>query len=265
MSFIENVLAVNSGVDTFDYVELELDVIVSSFNRRRLDAGLSVKIDGNAYYGGEGPTEQDLTNSLVAYFSFWGVQDLETHLQVIGLSSARVAGISIDGEPVEVVSGSGGNAGAQVQQQPTDDDAGITPGLIAGLAVGSVVLLLAIGFLVFQISNAPRSGTSNSRPPRSASSNSRSQQRSDKQSQKSDEERQTDRIGADPYPSPQNRSGQTADDESSAGQISIDNSLYTTDESSMPQQQHASAKSYDPKRLDKVIAAAKRHSSSGSF
>jgi hypothetical protein len=41
-SFLEDVLAVNSGVDTFDYVELELDVIVSSFNRRRRDAGLSM-------------------------------------------------------------------------------------------------------------------------------------------------------------------------------------------------------------------------------
>jgi hypothetical protein len=117
---------------------------------------------------------------------------------------------------------------------------------------------------VFQSGNAPRSGSTNSRAPTAGSTNSRGQQRSDKQSQKSDEERQTDRI-ANSYMSPQNRSGQTADDESSAGQISIDNSLYTTDESSMPQQQHASARSYDPKRLDKVIAAAQRHSSSGSF
>jgi hypothetical protein len=250
-SFMLDVLATNSGVDSFDYATLEFDVILSVFNRRRLDTGLSVKIDGTTYFGGEAPSEEDLTQSLLAYFSFWGIQDLEAYLQVTGLTSSRIAAVSVGGYPVKAVN-QGGQAGAQVRPNKTISGSSlITPGIIAGIVAGFIFLVLTIVFAVSKTRKAQRPAGSRRRQRKNRGSN---------QKDSSDEAR-SGRIGAtsSPQQSVQNRS--TSDDESrSSDGISIDNSLYTTDTYLVqPRRPNPANSYYDAKRLDKVIATAKQH------
>jgi hypothetical protein len=237
-SFIEDVLATNGGVDTLDYVSLEYNVIISVFNRRRLETGLSVKVEGIAYYGGEPPSEEDLAQNLRTYFSVWGIQDLEAYLQISGFPSARIAAISIDGDIVKAVTNiSSQNEGAHVQPKTTERDSVITPGIIAGLAVGSVVLILAIVFLVAQ--GRKVQGSSGSRQPGNKRPTA------------------ADRRDAIPLTqmSSQTRSGR--DDDSDSDAFSTDMSLYTTTDESL---QRPTSHSYDAKRLDRVIALGREHS-----
>jgi hypothetical protein len=70
--FLDNILASNSGPYNFDYSHLDSNVIVSVFNGRRLNTGMSLKIDGIAYYFGEPPSRESLVQTMKVYFSFWG-------------------------------------------------------------------------------------------------------------------------------------------------------------------------------------------------
>jgi hypothetical protein len=73
--FLDRILDENSGMYDFDYSHMDSNVIVSSFqhgDRRRLETGYSIKIDGIAYYFGDAPTRGSLLHSIRLYFNFWG-------------------------------------------------------------------------------------------------------------------------------------------------------------------------------------------------
>jgi hypothetical protein len=250
-AFIENVLETNSGVDTFDYVALDFDVIRSEFRQRRLSTGLSIRIDGTAYFGSNPPSAEDLAVDLRAYFGVWGIEDLENYLRVIGLPSSRIASVTIEGEAVKPASGTVGyNPGAKVQQPSTKTDPNASPGIIAGLAAACTVLAAV---MIFLLAKSRRKTNTSSRPP--------SAQRGANVYAGNGVE-----AGALSPKSSQTQSAQISeegDDAMSVGDcLSVDMSLYTTDESIVkapppPKPSYT----YDPKRLDKVIAMAKSQSS----
>lgn len=244
-SFLLEVLAENSGVGTFDYAEFQFDVILSVFGRRRLDTGLSIQIGGTTYFGGgEAPSEDDLTQNLLTYFSFWGVQDLEAYLKVtVGLQSSRIAGISVDGNPVKYVKQDGHQGGAQVEQKKTiGENSVFTPAVIAGIAAGFVLLVLTTMFCVSKSrkSHGPAATLRRERKKKRASAPS--------------EDARTGRIGATAVQDDAILNHLTSDDDSDSIAISVDTSLYTTGSVPVPR-----TRSYDAKRLDRVIAAAKQH------
>ena len=75
--FLDRILDENSGMYDFDYSHFDSNIIVSSFqhgDRRRLETGYSIKIDGIAYYFSDAPTRKRLTHSIKMYFNFWGKQ-----------------------------------------------------------------------------------------------------------------------------------------------------------------------------------------------
>lgn len=248
-SFFENVLATNSGVDTFlntilTYDFVESDVRRRHRRRRRLETALSVTVLGTAFFAGDSPTEGELSQSLTTYFSIWGIADLEDYLHISNLPSAEVTSISIDGEEVQRVSG--GNEPGQAERspdpfQPKVDDPSVSTGAVVGLATGCLVLLIALAVLVVQ---GRRMATARSRKRRDETQN----------------EVESGRIGAEPFPQPTtptsgvNRTRQqTTQDEFGSDGVSIDHSLYTTDESLLGQGP------YDANRLDKVIQTAKQN------
>lgn len=245
-AFLENVLESNSGVDTFDYVVLDFDVIRSSFHQRRLSTGLSIMIDGTAYFGARAPSPENLTEHIRTYFAVWGIEDMEKYLQASGLPSARIASVAIDGDGVKPASGAVGyNPGAKVEQPLPEEDATTSPGIIAGLAAACTVLAAVLVFLLIK----------NRRKPNASRRQSRAQQ---------GVTNGNDRVEAAAL-SPKLSQTQTAQisddsDDMSVGCLSVDMSLYTTDESIVKAPIPAKNYSYDPRRLDKVIEMAKNQS-----
>lgn len=243
--FFENVLDRNSGVDSFDKASFDFDVIESSFNRRRLKTGLSINIEGTAYFESRPPSAQDLSLNIHAYFAVWGIEDLEDYLRLIGLPSANVVAMYIDGETVQHAAGTGYKAGANVEQPASESDSTISAGLIAALAAACTLLVIAVVILIV---------TYRRRKRLSSGGRSRSRHRKDatpiKQADSSDSE--------DAAPSPKTSHTPIDDDEHSVGNLSLDMSLYTTDDSIV--NPPLPTKPYNTKRLDKVIEMAKKHS-----
>ena len=316
--FVANILDINSGVDTFDSVQLEFDVIQSEFDRRNrnrqllsttttlrsqrtrnLETGISVQIGGQAYFQErEAPTEDSLTQTLRAYFSFWGDHDLEAYLKAVGVPSATVASVSVDGEKIQKLDEDGGNSnsnrpGANVEDPSTTnntDESTLSAGIIAGLAAGIFVLLMVIAYLVYQCRRGNKSehggrggatAVSRSVSGRSSSGFNRDRFSKKKSSTKKLEQIDTGRIGARPnrYEPSQSMTPKTVQSSSSPREymeeaapdnvsvdMSLDMSLYTTDESiiSSRRDRNVVKATYDPSRLDRVIAAAKQNSSSAA-
>ena len=254
-SFINTVLATHSGVDSFDYAKLDFNVILSVFNRRRLDTGLSINIDGTAYFGGQAPSKDDLSQGLLAYFSFWGVQDLEAALHILGLSSARIAAVSVDGNAVKEIKHDE-QTGAQVQQKTPliGEDSVLSPALIASMGAAFLVLVGAIAFILFQ-----RRTSNSTDHPRSKK---KSKRKAEQQQQQQQDNTHTGATSRPSQPSKTSSRG-TSDDEESivSGLISVDDSLYTTNTAQLQSRTPA----YDPKRLDKVIAVARQRSSEKGY
>lgn len=244
-SFIQGVLETNSGRATFDRVTFDFKVIVSSFRRRRLSAGLSIRLDGIVFYQSEAPSQDELTKDLQAYFAAWGISELETYLRSNGLTTAVVAAVTIDGEKVNpATSPSSINTGAKVGQ-PEEKNKESSPAVIAGLVAGCAVLVAVVVFLVVK----SRSGKSQSmswcikewkreRPPRPTQAVSTT----------------TEEELPSPQTTPQATSTPVTreEDEESIGDLSAEMSIYTTDDSV--------ARGYNAKRLDKVIAIARHQS-----
>lgn len=238
IEFVEDILEMNTGVDSFDYASFDFDIIQSSFGRRKLEVGLSIKIDGVAYFGDDAPTADDLAASFRAYFSVWGLEELERHLQENGLLSTQVATVSIDGDVVKAASGNlDANTGATVQQPDGNETDEIPFGIIAGLAIGCLVLVLAIGLIAVLTHRSRRNGRK--RPIRHSLDDD------------------TDTVVAAAAQKSSNTQS-IHDEEQSVCGLSVDMSLYTTEESLAPQS--VTMKTYDPKRLDKLIEVARKHS-----
>lgn len=252
-AFIENFLETNSGVDSFDYVVLDFDVIRSSFDRRRLSTGLSIRIDGIVYFGSSPPSSEDLALDLRTYFSVWGIEDMENYLQAVGLPSSQIASVTVDGIAVKPSTSStaGYNPGAKVQQLPPEEDDAASPTVIAGLAAACTVLAAVLVFLLLQ--NRAGSSWLSTRTTRSRANASISRDKPDEDAALTPKSSQTQ---SEQIP-------EGSDDISVGGGdcLSVDMSLYTTDESirHVPTATKNSY-SYDPKRLDRVIQMAKNQS-----
>jgi len=150
--FLHDVLEGNSGMYEFDYSHLDSNVIVSQFDdRRRLDTGYSVKVDGIAYYFGQAPTRESLAHSLNVYFSFWGQGDLERHLHKLGLYSATIVSIAIDEIPVILVPDDespkhGSHPGAHIERQKDENQ--VPQFIVTCLYVLAGLLLVLAVFIV---------------------------------------------------------------------------------------------------------------------
>jgi hypothetical protein len=103
--FLNDVLDSSSGTYQYDYSHLDCDVMISTFNqRRRLDTGYVIRVDGMAYYFDESPTEESIAQTLNIYFAFWGATDLQDYFTYLGLETAVVTAIYIDDVAVSFVS-----------------------------------------------------------------------------------------------------------------------------------------------------------------
>jgi hypothetical protein len=254
--FLQYVLTSRSD-ESFDYIILDYDVSQYVAERRRLKTGVSIAIEGMAFYavGTESPATGDIAQLLKGYFSFWGIQDLEDHLHATGLPSAQDVQVYIDGSIVVVVTDElpGGEDTNQVRgsvlTQSVNDDPPLESGGIVGIIVGSVVLITAISLALVHGQKKRRRLNRHERRHRPSVVS------------ESAAAAGTGRIGARPLP---DRGGDTpdrGDAASSSDGVSIDNSLYTTDASILSSPNRVIVpNSYDAKRLDKVIAAAKQHS-----
>lgn len=246
-AFMEEMLETNSGVDSFDYVVLDFDVIQSSFSsqrRRNLATGLSIRVEGTAYYGlkedssNAPPSTDSLAMSLWTYFAIWGMEDLEKYLQAVGISSARIATITIDGEVVKPsMEGSPGysHPGATLEQEEQGSETKVvisSPAVIAGLAAGCTVVLLFMAFLVMR--------------PRHPKDGHRSTPKTEV-----DESHSTAQVGVAPDSLP-------AGDDESVGDLSADLSIYTTDDTIVTTSAQRQSQ-YDTKRLDRIIGLGKKH------
>ena len=280
--FLENVLARNGSVQNFVSVELTYQIIQEVLRgrrsrTRRLATFVRVEIEGDAIFDESNkqetskapPTTQELEQILQAYFSFWGTEDLQGHLQSFGLSSTDELRVFLDEKPVEVLTevdggGSGGNGNRGTPDDPSNgqntqskDGPKLRTGILIALVAAAVFIPFAVALVIFQGKKWNSRGPNNRRQRRETGGNSGT----------------SDRVGAKPNSAlskppteatssqERNHGGQDFDDG-----ISIDNSLYTTDNTiaSMPHRATPS-KSYDAKRLDKVIAAAKQHSTEHSL
>ncbi len=243
-TFVEDMLESKSGVDTFDYVALDFKVIVSSFRRRKLDAGLSLRIGGTVYYGSGPPSREDLASNLRTYFAGWGIYDLENHLRKTGLASARIAAVTIDGDAVKsTTESSRHNAGAKLDQPASEKEETTSPAIIAGLAGGCAFLAAILAFLIWKTRSGKASGTGWHSSDKGGAVTATGQAK--------DTSTGTETL------SPRTTSTHFSpiseeDDDQSIGDSSAAMSVYTSDESVV--------KPYDTKRLDKVIAMARKHS-----
>jgi hypothetical protein len=248
--FLQYVLSARLA-ENFGYISLDYDVsqFAAAAERRRLKTGVSVEIEGLALYAvdTELPTTEDIAELLKGYFSFWGIQDLEDHLHATGLPSTQDIQVYIDQSIVEVVTNEEDPDGEDTDQvrgsfqsQGDNDGPPLETGGIVGVVVGSVVFIIAVSLAAFHGQKKRRKRrNSPSEVPVSSAAAARA-----------------GRIGATPLPG--------ADYASSSEAMSIDDSLYTTDESIILSTTGViSQNSYDAKRLDRVIAAAKESTADG--
>lgn len=260
-AFLQNVLAPRCD-DYFEYLSLDYEVTqFAEAERRRLKTGVSLAIEGMAFYAGtDSPPTEDIAELLKGYFSFWGIQDLEDHLHAT-LPSAQDVQVYIDGSIVEVVTDEEDPDGddkdqvrASVQTQGGNDDPPLEAGGIAGVVVGSLILITAISLAVFH--GQKKRHKLNRQERRNSPSPDVSEV-----SEASAPAAGIGRIGATPAPGRGYASSSSDGVSTDNDGVSTDNSLYTSSSSIILSPTGViSPNSYDPKRLDKVIAAAKQHS-----
>lgn len=252
-AFLEDVIETSDGVDTLDYVSFNFDIILSSFGRRRLETGLSIVVDGTAYYGETAPSRDELTKNFQSYFSTWGMQDLQTYLQVVGLSSSQIVAVSIDGVKVkEADTSEGYNPGAEVVN-PAPEGASrgssMSPGIFAGvIAVGTLCLLTLFYFLV-QFCTMPSSdyeaygwGIADTDTVAAAAEPKIPHKKDSTEDENDDVDRSTQSIA-----------------EQSENIGSDDTSIYTNSEN-WEQTSQEGTHAYDANRLDRLIEVARKHS-----
>jgi hypothetical protein len=157
--FMNNLLDRDSGSFDFDYSHLISNIIVSPFNgHRQLGIGYSIQIDGTVYYFNEAPSRKHLSQSLHAYFSFWGAKDIEEHFQRHGLESTIVESIAIDETPIKLHSsdtnshdttGSGHEkVGASVQKTSTTAQGNDQTTMNSSVKAAVIALYLAVFLLI---------------------------------------------------------------------------------------------------------------------
>jgi hypothetical protein len=233
--------------NSFKSLELDTDPIYNAETGQ-----VTVNVTGNAMYqGAEIPTEEELEEILLTYFSFFGTEDLDTFLKD-SYPDMEVSGLALEigTSKLESPNRDTGNANTK-----DDDDPNI--GLIVGVVVGALAAVVLAGVslryrnkifkepvergLVLDDENTtvnppntpPRIGVS----PRGMFHNSQHRE-----------------ISPPPPMTPQSdMMGSEQDARSLSGMISLEESLFTTDESYAQR----TSFQYDASRLDQVISSAK--------
>jgi len=135
-AFFTNVLQ-RQGNFRKAFQDIDLETL-STFS----DASGEVDVDlsGMAVFqGAQVPSEEELKEVLVTYFSFFGTEDMENFLQD-NYSDKQVSGLTLDIDGTQL-------AGTTETPEPEDDDT--NAGLIAGLVVGCcAVALIGAGLLI---------------------------------------------------------------------------------------------------------------------
>jgi hypothetical protein len=231
---------------SFESVDLDTDPSLNAETGQ-----VTVDVTGTAMYrGAEIPTEEELEDILLTYFSFFGTEDLDTFL-IDSYPDMMVSGLALEIGSTLLESS---NRDAGNQNTKDDDDPNV--GLIVGVVVGALAAVVLAGVslryrdklsaqplergLVLDDENTtvnpgtpPRIGVS----PRRMFNNP--QQRE---------------ISPPPPMTPQSDMMSSEQDARSlSGMESMEESLFTTDESYA---QHTSFQ-YDASRLDQVISSAK--------
>eukprot|EP00934_Nitzschia_sp_Nitz4_P008728 Nitzschia sp. Nitz4//scaffold6_size259037//21047//22420//NITZ4_001043-RA/size259037-processed-gene-0.1-mRNA-1//1//CDS//3329556800//8718//frame0 len=244
IKFVDDIL----GQHHADYTSasLEVNIIQSQFNGRKLYSGLSIQITGTAFFVGNTPTERDLALEFSTFFSVWGLEDIESYLHDLGLTSSQVVSVAIDDNVIQSPDiDLDSKAGAIVEGGSTggpNSDDEIPFGILAGLAAGCLVVVMALLALVLVgRRNRKRSGGL-AFAPRAA-----------------DFDEDSDTVVAAVTPPLDSPVSDDNDEEMSMCGVSVDLSLYTT-EDSIAQKPAPVVKKYDPKRLDKLIEVARKHS-----
>jgi len=266
-AFMEETLETYSGIDTFDYAVLKFDFMYSSFGERRLETGLSVRIEGDAYYGGDKPTSESLATSLWTYFAVWGIEDLEEYLKSAGIPSASVATVSIndavvkppDAATEEDADAEETNEQPKPKTQPKPQGSAVGAwAAIAGLGAGCAIIILVLAYLVL----SRRNRKSKAIPRRGPSAHGNSSRESTSAQATYGN---SSRASVPVEPSPRTLD-QNVGDDISVSAMSADWSIYTTEYTV------ASApippilpplKEYDTTRLDRILDISKKHGTSG--
>lgn len=208
-------------------------------------------VTGNAMYrGAEIPTEEELEEILLTYFSFFGTEDLNTYLKD-SYPDLVVFGLALEIGTTYLESS---NRDSGTRTPEGDDDPNI--GLIVGVVVGALAAVVLAGFslryrnklgkepvergLVLDDENTTVNQPNT--PPRVGVSPRRMFQNS-----------QPREISPPPPMTPHSAMSSEHDARSLSGMISLEESLFTTDESYVQR----SSFQYDASRLDQVISSAK--------
>jgi hypothetical protein len=217
---------------------------------------VTVNVTGNAIYkGAEIPTEEELEDILLTYFSFFGTEDLNTFLKD-SYPDMVVSGLALEIGTTKLESSN------QVTDELTpndDDDPNVS--LIVGILCGGLAALVLAGMslryknerskepqergLVLDDENTTVNPPNT--PPRVGVSPRRMFHSS-----------QPREISPPPPMTPQSDIMSSEQDARSvSGMISLEESLFTTDESYVKPYAQRTSFQYDASRLDQVISSAK--------
>lgn len=146
-TFVNNTVSSNAII-LGDLTSVDMTVIVSQVARRRRlqqEQVWASTVTGVAYFQGQVPTPGRLTDVLDTYFSSWGDDDLKDFLARDGMQISGV-GISINGKTVTT------NSPVSNAREPVSESTTTSPGagLIAGLVIGCVALVVALGLIAWQ-------------------------------------------------------------------------------------------------------------------
>jgi len=156
--FLNDVLDSSSRTYQYDYSHLDCDVMFSTYNqRRRLDTGYVIRVDGMAYYFDESPTEESIAQALNVYFAFWGATDLQDYFTYLGLETAVVTAIYIDDVAVSFVSNEyGGESTIKEDQNFIEDiffnnEGELSKPVTVTVYVVGVLVAVGIALIVYRI------------------------------------------------------------------------------------------------------------------
>lgn len=247
-SFVNDFLASNAYRQSFD----RLDMITAV----QYDAVSGVAVtrsEAVGVFSDPSLREDDLAKVITTYFAFWGGEDLEKSLKAEGLPAKSIL-IKIDGQELERHDTSAtpkmGNSGSDNQ----------TRNAIIISVVLVVLFLVAIFMVWYCWIRKKKSPASEKHVPLDGSDFEDTNDISSPKRDSSDEPLSPRKymLGVDQSPPRDASLPSIASDEmrSFSGVVSLEESLFTTDESFGRQQPPASFQ-YDARRLDNVINTAK--------
>jgi hypothetical protein len=234
-SFITILFETKSGIEALDMVSLEFDIVPSSFVNHNVDSGFSIKIDGIIYHHNGAPflSRERLQENMSECFSSGGIEDLEAFLHGHSFESAKVGELYIDGILVIIYNES---EDKKIDSRHNKSDIDIDKKwktLVASLGGVAALLVISCSFY-WRSRQKHRVGAPNAN--RTLFAKLRSQSSSE---------------------------GTENGSLNFGGEIAVHFSLNES-EMALPHQHDMSTRSYDARRLDRVILEAKNHASTSS-